>query len=172
MSQTLSNMIIIWMLISLHQVIIPGSNLFRVDYLDGGTLRQDTWYSWRRRGEQVARWKDYFDNSFWNSIIQVRNGSANVEAGQRWQLGNHPRGPRLLRSLRGRQESCWNCSHKKSLNYKFGQFEVYWLNYLKYLGCVDTPSAYLQNDNNNKNQEGPSNTYFGQKLSSSIYPTC
>ena len=43
------------MLISSHQVIIPGSNLFRVGYLDGGTLRQDTWYSWRTRGEEVAR---------------------------------------------------------------------------------------------------------------------
>ena len=41
--------------LSMDELIIPGSNLFRVGYLDGGTLRQDTWYSWRRTGEEVAR---------------------------------------------------------------------------------------------------------------------
>ena len=38
-----------------HQLIIPGSNLFRAGYLDGGTLRLDTCYSWRREEEKVAR---------------------------------------------------------------------------------------------------------------------
>jgi hypothetical protein len=41
--------------IQYHQLIIPGSNMLRVGYVDGGTLRQDTWYSWRKAGEEVAR---------------------------------------------------------------------------------------------------------------------
>ena len=38
-----------------HQLIIPGSNIFRVGYVDRGTLRQDIWYSWRRNFWEVAR---------------------------------------------------------------------------------------------------------------------
>ena len=82
-----------------HQVIIPGSNLFRVGYMDGGTLRQDTWYSWRRTGEEVAR-SIFF---FWDFpiLIQARNAFANVEVGQGWELDKDPPGSPLLSSLEG-----------------------------------------------------------------------
>ena len=41
--------------LSMDKLIIPGSNVFRVCYMDGGKLRQDTSFSWRRAGEEVAR---------------------------------------------------------------------------------------------------------------------
>ena len=42
--------------LSMDELIIPGSNLFRVCYMDdGGKLREDTSFSWRRAGEEVAR---------------------------------------------------------------------------------------------------------------------
>ena len=42
--------------LSMDELIVPGSNLFRVCYMDdGGKLREDTSFSWRRAGEEVAR---------------------------------------------------------------------------------------------------------------------
>ena len=41
--------------ISMNKLIIPFSSIFRLGYVDGRTLRQDTWYSWRRRYWEAAR---------------------------------------------------------------------------------------------------------------------
>ena len=41
--------------ISMNKLIIPFSSIFRLGYVDGRTLRQDTWYSWRRRYWEEAR---------------------------------------------------------------------------------------------------------------------
>ena len=38
-----------------NQVMVPDSNIFRVGYMDGQTLKQDTWYSWRIVGEELIR---------------------------------------------------------------------------------------------------------------------
>ena len=86
------------MLVNKHyQVIIPGSNLFCVGYLDKGTLRQDTWYSWRKAGEEVARSeKNILTIQFSFFLFQARDISANVEAGQGRQLDKYPRGSCLL----------------------------------------------------------------------------
>ena len=40
---------------SMKKLIIPFSTLFRLGYVDGRTLRQDTWYSWRRRYCETPR---------------------------------------------------------------------------------------------------------------------
>merc|ERR1711934_40338 len=40
---------------SMYKLVIPGSEIFRVGYVDGGSLRLDTRYSWRRSGEEMAR---------------------------------------------------------------------------------------------------------------------
>ena len=40
---------------NVKELIIPGSNIFCVGYLDRGTVRQDIWYSWRRSENEMAR---------------------------------------------------------------------------------------------------------------------
>ena len=74
-------------------------------------------------GRWGRRWqgkKNYFGNRPWVFYLfffQARDISAHVEVGQKRKLGKHPRGSRLLCSLRGRQERRRNCSHEKSLKY-------------------------------------------------------
>ena len=42
-------------LLSMKEFIVPGSNIFRISYMDGVKLRKDTSFSWRRAGEKVVR---------------------------------------------------------------------------------------------------------------------
>ena len=45
--------------LSMNKLIVPFSNIFRLGYVDGRTLRQDTWYTWRRRYWEEPRQEIY-----------------------------------------------------------------------------------------------------------------
>ena len=45
--------------LSMNKLIVPFSNIFRLGYVDGRTLRQDTWYTWRRKYWEEPRQEIY-----------------------------------------------------------------------------------------------------------------
>ena len=73
-----------------HQMIIPGSEVFHVGFMENGTLRQDIYYSWRKSGEDKARYwitKSTIAITVNLFLIQTWKESPFLEDGQKLEHG-------------------------------------------------------------------------------------